>query len=259
MDLGIAGRKAIVCGASRGLGRAVAEALAEAGVELVLNARGANGLEVVADDLRDRFGISVHTLAGDLTSEDGCAKLKAAHPTADILINNAGGPPVGDWRDHSREDWCNAAHRNMIGPIFLTRAYLDGMAERRFGRVINITSIVVKMPKEMLELSVAARLGLTGAVKSIARTVAARNVTINNVLPELFDTERLRQNLTNIGVKHGRDLDEEIMAHLSQTPAARFGRPEELGATCAFLCSAHAGYITGQSILMDGGFYPGVF
>lgn len=259
MDLGIRGRQAIVCGASRGLGRAVAEALAEAGVELVINARGADELEVVAEDLRRRFAITVHPLAGDLTTEEGCDRLKQAHPTTDILINNAGGPPVGDWRDLSREDWGNAASRNMIGPIFLMRAYLNGMAERRFGRVINITSIVVKMPKEMLELSVAARLGLTGAVKSIARTVAASNVTINNVLPELFDTERLRQNLTKIGGKHGRSLDEEIAAHLAQTPARRLGRPEELGAACAFLCSEHAGYITGQSILMDGGFYPGVF
>lgn len=259
MDLGIAGRRAIVCGASRGLGRAVAGALAEAGVELVINARGAEELEITAEDLRRRYGAKVHTLDGDLTTEVGCAKLKEAHPDTDILINNAGGPPAGDWRELSREDWNNAANRNMIGPIFLMRAYLDGMAERRFGRVVNITSIVVKMPKEMLELSVAARLGLTGAVKTIARSVAGSNVTINNVLPELFDTGRLRQNLTTIGKKHGRSLDDEIVAHLEKTPAGRLGRPEELGATCAFLCSQHAGFITGQSILMDGGFYPGLF
>ena len=147
----------------------------------------------------------------------------------------------------------------MIGPIFLMRAYLDGMAERGFGRVVNITSIVVKLPKGMLTLSVAARLGLTGAVKAIAPSVAGRNVTINNVLPELFDTDRLRQNLTTIGAKNGRSLDDEIAHHIEVIPAARLGRPEELGATCAFLCSQHGGFITGQSILLDGGFYPGLF
>jgi 3-oxoacyl-[acyl-carrier protein] reductase len=259
MDLGIDGRLAIVCGASRGLGRAVAESLAEAGTELVLNARGVEGLELVAQELRSRYGIKVSTIAGDLTTSKGCAALKDAYPDTDILINNAGGPPAGDWRDFERDDWGNAVNRNMIGPIFLMRAYLDGMAERGFGRVVNITSIVVKMPKEMLELSIAARLGLTGAVKSISRTVAGRNVTINNVLPELFDTDRLRQNLTKIGAKHGRSVDAEIAAHLQEIPARRLGRPEELGATCAFLCSKHAGFITGQSILLDGGFYPGLF
>ena len=259
MDLGIEGRLAIVCGASRGLGRAVAEALAEARTDLVINARGAEGLELVAQDLRDRYGVRVRTIVGDLTTEEGCAELKKAYPDADILINNAGGPPAGDWRSFEREDWANAANRNMIGPIFLMRAYLDGMAERGFGRVVNITSIVVKMPKDMLELSVAARLGLTGAVKSISRSVAGRNVTINNVLPELFDTDRLRQNLSKIGDKHGRSLEDEIADHLEIIPAKRLGRPEELGATCAFLCSQHAGFITGQSILLDGGFYPGLF
>lgn len=259
MDLGIAGRRAIVCGASRGLGRAVAESLAEAGTELVLNARGLDGIENAADELRSRFGVTVYTLAGDLTTKDGCARLLEKFPETDILINNAGGPPAGDWRSFEREDWHEAADHNMIGPIFLMRAYLDGMAERGFGRVVNITSIVVKLPKGMLTLSVAARLGLTGAVKAIAPSVAGRNVTINNVLPELFDTDRLRQNLTTIGAKNGRSLDDEIAHHIEVIPAARLGRPEELGATCAFLCSQHAGFITGQSILLDGGFYPGLF
>tara|TARA_R110000772_G_scaffold173113_8_gene285078 strand:- start:3148 stop:3927 length:780 start_codon:yes stop_codon:yes gene_type:complete len=259
MDLGISGRKAIVCGASRGLGRAIAESLAEAGTELILNARGLEGIEKAADELRSRYGVKVHTLAGDLTTQDGCNRLVTAFPEADILINNAGGPPAGDWRDFEREDWQGAADRNMIGPIFLMRAYLDGMAERGFGRVVNITSIVVKMPKEILALSVAARLGLTGAVKAIAPSVAGSNVTINNVLPELFNTDRLRQNLTTLGAKNGRSLDEEIAVHLAEIPAARFGLPAELGATCAFLCSQHAGFITGQSILLDGGSYPGIF
>ena len=248
-----------MCGASRGLGRAVAVSLAENGADLVINARGAQELERLAQELRGRFGVEVHTIAGDLTTVDGCAALKGAYPDADILINNAGGPPAGNWRDFEREDWSNAVNRNMIGPIFLMRAYLDGMAERGFGRIVNITSIVVKMPKEMLELSTAARLGLTGAVKAISRSVAGRNVTINNVLPELFDTDRLRQNLTNIAARHGKSLEEEIDAHMEEIPVKRMGRPEELGATCAFLCSKHAGFITGQSILLDGGFYPGLF
>ena len=259
MDLGISGKRAIVCGASRGLGRAVAEALAEAGVELVLNARGAQGIETAAAEIRERHGVKVATFAGDLTTEAASEELVAAFPSTDILINNAGGPPAGDWRAFERKDWQGAVDRNMIGPIFLIRAYLDGMAERGFGRIVNITSVVVKQPKAMLSLSVAARLGLTGAVKAIAPLVASNNVTINNVLPELFDTDRLRQNLTTIGAKNGRSLDAEIEEHLRITPAKRLGRPEELGQTCAFLCSQHAGFITGQSILLDGGFYPGIF
>ncbi len=259
MDFGIKGRKAIVCGASRGLGRAVAEALAEEGADLVLNARGAEDLERAAAEIRERFGVNVKTITGDLTTQEGCAAIKNLCPQTDILINNAGGPPAGDWRGFEREDWANAANSNMIGPIFLMRAYLDGMAERGFGRIVNIASIVVKMPKEILSLSVAARLGLTGAVKAIAPSVAEHNVTINNVLPELFDTDRLRSNLTTLGAKHGRTLEEEIAAHLEIIPASRLGKPQELGATCAFLCSQHAGFITGQSILLDGGFYPGLF
>jgi 3-oxoacyl-[acyl-carrier protein] reductase len=259
MDLGIAGRRAIVCGASRGLGRAIADSLAEAGAELILNARGLEGIEQAAAELRERHGVTVHTLAGDLTTQEGCARLVEAFPRADILINNAGGPPAGDWRSFERQHWHDAADRNMIGPLFLMRAYLDGMAERGFGRVVNITSIVVKLPKGLLALSVAARLGLTGAVKAIAPSVAAHNVTINNVLPELFDTDRLRQNLKVFGEKNGRTLDEEIAEHLTAIPARRLGRPEELGATVAFLCSNHAGFITGQSFVLDGGAYPGLF
>lgn len=259
MDLGIKGRRAIVCGASRGLGRAVAEALAAEGVDLVLNARGVEGIERAAHEIRAQYDVNIVALAGDLTTEEGCNKLAEAVPSVDILINNAGGPPAGDWRSFEREDWRAAADRNMIGPIFLIRNYLDDMAERGFGRIVNITSIVVKQPKAMLSLSVAARLGLTGAVKAIAPAVASQNVTINNVLPELFDTDRLRQNLTTIGKKNGRSLEDEMREHLQVTPAKRLGRPQELGATCAFLCSEHAGFITGQSILLDGGYYPGLF
>ncbi|MEH6757403.1 MAG: SDR family oxidoreductase [Parasphingorhabdus sp.] len=259
MNLGIEGRRAIVCGASRGLGRAVAESLAEAGVNLVLNARGLEGIEQAADEIRKKHGVKVDTLAGDLTTEEGCNRMADAFPSIDILINNAGGPPAGDWRSFEREDWRTAADRNMIGPIFLIRNYLDGMVDQGFGRIVNITSIVVKQPKAVLSLSVAARLGLTGAVKAIAPSVACNNVTINNLLPELFDTDRLRQNLTTIGKKNGRTLEEEMAEHLKNSPAKRLGRPEELGATCAFLCSEHAGFITGQSILLDGGFYPGLF
>jgi len=259
VDLGIRGRRAIVCGASRGLGRAVAESLAEAGANLVLNARGLDGIEQAADEIREKHGVKVDTLASDLTTEEGCNRIAVAFPTTDILINNAGGPPAGDWRSFEREDWRTATDRNMIGPIFLIRNYLDGMVGQNFGRIVNITSIVVKQPKAMLSLSVAARLGLTGAVKAIAPSVAGNNVTINNLLPELFDTDRLRQNLTTIGKQNGRTLEEEIAEHMHIIPAKRLGKPAELGATCAFLCSEHAGFITGQSILLDGGFYPGLF
>ncbi|MCF8534499.1 MAG: SDR family oxidoreductase [Reyranella sp.] len=259
MDLGIAGRTAVVCASSRGLGRACAEALAGAGVNLVVNGRGEGPLEDTAADLRARFGVSVTAVAADATTDEGLAQLVAACPAPDILINNAGGPPPGDWRQFNREDWHAAIDSNLLAATFLIRAYADGMAERGFGRIVNVTSAMVKMPNEVLSLSVAARLGLTGFVRGIAPSFSGKGVTINNLLPEQFETERLRKNLAFIAGKKGVSLEDEIAAQTKSAPAGRFGRPEEFGATCAFLCSTHAGYMTGQNILLDGGRYPGVF
>ncbi|MDB5430415.1 MAG: 3-oxoacyl-ACP reductase [Caulobacter sp.] len=259
MDLGIAGRTAVVCASSRGLGRACAESLAEAGVNLVINGRTEADLEATAADLRARFGVSVTAVTADATTDEGIAALLAACAAPDILINNAGGPPPGDWRQFSREEWHKAIDSNLLAATFLIRAYADGMGERGFGRIVNVTSAMVKMPNEVLSLSVAARLGLTGFVRGIAGGYSAKGVTINNLLPEQFETERLRKNLTFIADKKGVSLEQEIESQTQSAPARRFGRPEEFGATCAFICSAHAGYMTGQNILLDGGRYPGVF
>ncbi len=259
MDLGIAGRTAVVCASSRGLGKACAEALAEAGVNLVVNGRSAGPLAETAAALRERYGVTVTAVAADATTDQGLAELVAACPAPDILVNNAGGPPPGDWRQFSREDWHKAIDSNLLSATFLIRAYADGMAERGFGRIVNITSAMVKMPNEVLSLSVAARLGLTGFVRGIAPSFASKGVTINNLLPEQFETERLRKNLSFIAEKKGVSLEDEVASQTKSGPAGRFGRPEEFGATCAFLCSAHAGYMTGQNILLDGGRFQGVF
>ena len=259
MDLGIAGRTAVVCASSRGLGRACAEALADAGVNLVINGRSDGPLAETAAALRERYGVTVTAVVADATTDEGLAKLVAACPGPDILVNNAGGPPPGDWRQFSREDWHAAIDSNLLAATFLIRAYADGMAERGFGRIVNITSAMVKMPNEVLSLSVAARLGLTGFVRGIAPSFASKGVTINCLLPEQFETERLRKNLSFIAEKKGVSLEKEIDAQTRSGPAGRFGRPEEFGATCAFLCSAHAGYMTGQNILLDGGRFQGVF
>lgn len=259
MDLGISGRTAIVCAASKGLGRACAESLAEAGVNLVLNARSAEPLEATASAIRKSYGVTIKTVAADATTSEGCDMLREACPEPDILINNAGGPPAGDWRKFEREDWHKAVDGNMIGAIFLMKTFLDGMAQRGFGRVVNITSGMVKAPLDILSLSVAARLGLTGFVRGIVPQYAPSGVTINNLLPELFETDRLRSNLSVLAERDGVALDKKIETHLSKVPAGRLGRPEEFGATCAFICSTHAAYMTGQNILLDGGSYPGVF
>lgn len=259
MDLGLKGRTAIICASSRGLGYACAEALAAEGASIVLNGRSVEPLEAAADALRAKYGVNVITVAGDATTDEGLAALVAACPAPDILVNNAGGPPPGDWRSFDREAWQKAIDGNMLGAIFLIRAYVDGMADRGFGRIINITSAMVKMPMDILSLSVAARLGLTGFVRGVAPTVAAKNVTINNLLPEQFETDRLRKNLGFLAQKKGTSLDEEIASQHASAPAGRFGRPEEFGKVCAFLCSEHTGYLTGQNILLDGGRYPGVF
>lgn len=259
MDLGIRGRTALVCGASKGLGRACAEALAAEGVELVITGRDAASLEAAAAQIAAAHGVRVTPAAGDITSDSGQAAALAACPSPDILINNAAGPPLGDWRGFTREQWLSAADSNMVAAILLTRAVIDGMAERGFGRIVNITSAMVKAPIPPLALSVAARLGLTGFVKAIAAPYARSNVTINNLLPEMFETDRLTANLTKIAGAAGRTLEAERESRRAGVPAARFGRPEEFGAVCAFYCSAHTGYITGQNILLDGGQYPATF
>ena len=259
MDLGIRGRKAIVCGASKGLGRACAEALAAEGVDLVLIARGAEALEAAAVAIRAAHGVEVVTVVGDITTEAGIEAVLRACPAPDILVNNAGGPPVGNWRSFTREQWLAAAEGNMVTAIMLIRAVADGMAERGFGRIVNITSAMVKMPNPALALSVAARLGLTGFVKSVVGGYSKSNVTINNLLPEQFDTDRLRSIIAKMNAGSGRSLDEEMAVQAKSGPAGRFGRVEEFGAVCAFYCSAQAGFLTGGNILLDGGRYPGVF
>ena len=250
MDLGISGRTAIVCGASAGLGRGVAMALAREGVALTIAARGADRLEATASEIATETGVSVTPVACDVTTEEGRASLLAACPSPDILINNAGGPPAGDFRAFSRDDWIGAIDANMLAAIFLIRATLDGMIERKFGRVVNITSGAVKSPIAALALSNAARAGLTGFIGGLSRQVAAHNVTLNNVLPGLFDTDRLR---------HLQGGDEAVRERQKrQIPAGRFGDPAEFGDLCAFLCGARAGYITGQNWLIDGGQFPGL-
>jgi len=259
MDLGISGRTAIVCGASKGLGRACAEALAAEGVHVVITGRNAQALEQAAREIAARHRVNATAAVGDITTEAGQAKALETCPTPDILINNAAGPPLGDWRTFSREQWLAAADSNMVAAILLTRAVIDGMAARGFGRVLNITSALVKAPIPALSLSVAARLGLTGFVKSIAASYIKSNVTINNLLPEQFETDRLRSNLSKLAEKGGRTLDDEIAARKAASPAGRFGSVDEFGAVCAFYCSRHAGYLTGQNVLLDGGMYPGTF
>lgn len=259
MDLGIRGRRAIVCGASAGLGRGVAQALAEDGVNLVMAARGKERLDRAADDIRAATGATITAVVADSTTKEGREALTAACPDPDILINNAGGPPPGNFRDWSREDWIKAVDANMLSAIFLIKATVDGMIARRFGRILNITSGMVKMPGAVLGLSNGARTGLTGFVGGLAREVAPHGVTVNNLLPGSFDTDRLKSLQANMVRQSGRDLETVRAAAAKQIPAGRFGEAEEFGAMAAFLCSNRAGFITGQNILMDGGAYPGLF
>ena len=257
MDLGIRGKTALVCAASRGLGKGCAMALAREGVRLVITARGREALEQTAREIRSATGAEVLAAAGDIATAEGRAAALAACPEPDILVTNAGGPPPGDFRDWRREDWIRALEANLLAPIELIRATLDGMIRRRFGRILNITSGAVKMPIPELGLSNAARSGLTGFVAGLARQVAQHNVTINNLLPGRFWTERLRTTVEFNARRQGKTA-EEIRAALEQAiPARRFGTIEEFGAACAFLASAHAGYVTGQNLLLDGGAYPG--
>jgi 3-oxoacyl-[acyl-carrier protein] reductase len=257
MDFGLRGRKALVCAASKGLGKGCAEQLAGEGVALTLVARGQGPLEETARDIREAYGVSVTTVAADITTPEGRAAALAACPSPDILINNAGGPPPGDFRDWDRDIWIRALDANMLTPIELIKATVDGMIERRFGRIVNITSGAVKAPIETLGLSNGARAGLTGFVAGLARKTVEFNVTINNLLPGPFDTERLRSNIRAVAEKSGKSFEEAYDARRLANPAKRFGTAEEFGAACAYLCSAQAGFVTGQNFLMDGGSYPG--
>lgn len=258
MDLGIKGRTAIVCAASKGLGKGAALALAKEGVNVVISARGAEALEATAAEIRAAApGVKVVAVAGDVTTEAGRKALLAACPNPDILITNAGGPPPGDFKDFSLDHWRTAVEGNMITPIALIHATVYGMMDRGFGRIINITSASIKNPITTLELSNGARLGLTGAVAVLARKAVAKNVTINGILPGPFDTDRLRNTTKTMADKSGRALAEVDAERRAAVPAKRYGNTEEFGAIVAFLCSAHAGYITGQNILPDGGGYPG--
>jgi len=257
MDFGLHGKSALVCAASKGLGKGCAAALAREGVAVTIVARRPGPLEQTAQEIRDATGATVTPVAADITTPEGRAAALAACPAPDILVNNAGGPPPGDFRDWTRDDWIAAIDANMLTPIELIKATVDGMVERRFGRVVNITSSAVKAPIDILGLSNGARAGLTGFVAGIARKTVRHNVTINNLLPGPFATDRLRDTMRGIAEASGRPFEEVWNERMAGNPAGRFGDPEEFGAACAFLCSAQAGYITGQNLLLDGGAYPG--
>ena len=264
MDLGLQGKWALVCGASKGLGLGCAQALVQEGVNVLLVARGTQQLEASAIELRAAYaqstGASVLFCAQDITTEAGRAAVFAMRSQFDIVVTNAGGPPTGDFRDWDRATWIKAVDANMLTPIALIQATVDGMAERGFGRIINITSSAVKAPIDVLGLSNGARSGLTGFVAGVARSgLAGQGVTINNLLPGAFDTDRLQANLQNAADKSGTSLAAIQDKRRQAIPAKRFGTPQEFGAICAFLCSVQASYITGQNVLADGGAFPGTF
>jgi 3-oxoacyl-[acyl-carrier protein] reductase len=259
MNLGIAGRKAIVCASSRGLGKACAQALAEAGCEVVINGRDAKKLEAAAAELSAVAGVKVIPVAADVATPQGQAALLAACPEPDILVNNNGGPPPRDFRALTRAQMIDGVIANMVVAIELVQKVIGPMSEKKFGRIVNITSGSVKMPLAGLDLSSGARAGLTAFLAGVARTVADKNVTINNILPGAFDTDRLQGILKKTAEQQGTSVDEAAAARAATIPARRFGRPEEFGAACAFLCSAQAGYITGQNLLIDGGTFNGAF
>lgn len=259
MDLGISGKKALVCASSKGLGLGCAQSLAAEGVNLVMNARGAELLEKEGAAIRAKHGVQVECFAGDITQESTRDQLFKAHPHLDILINNAGGPPPGDFRQFEREHWIAALNGNMLTPIELIKFYLPGMQAQKFGRIVNITSSAVKAPIDFLALSNGARSGLTGFVAGLSRATIADGVTINNLLPGLFDTERAVANFTNAAKKFNITMDEARARRESEIPAKRLGNSWEFGQACAFLCSMQAAYMTGQNVLLDGGSYPGTF
>ncbi len=259
MDLGLQGKWALVCAASKGLGKGCAQALVAEGVNVVITARGDDALQATAAELRALNGGDVRAVAGDITTPEGRAAALAAAPQVDILINNAGGPPTGDFREWDRDAWIKALDANMLTPIELMKAVVDPMMSRGFGRILNITSGAVKAPIDTLGLSNGARSGLTGFSAGLARKTVARGVTINGLLPGPFETDRLRKTMEGAAKASGQSVDAVMEQRRKLNPAGRYGRPEEFGALCAFLCSVHAGYITGQNILIDGGVYPGTF
>jgi 3-oxoacyl-[acyl-carrier protein] reductase len=257
--LGIKGRSALVCAASKGLGKGCALALAREGVDVTLLARGAEALNATAEEIRRATGVKVTPVVADVTTAEGRAAALAACPAPDILVNNAGGPPAGDFRQFTRDDWIKAVDANMITPIELIKATVDGMIARKFGRIVNITSSAVKAPIDILALSNGARSGLTGFVAGLARKTVAHNVTINNILPGMFDTETLIKRSKAMAQASGKRPEDVRAERMKTVPAGRFGNPDEFGALCAFVCSVHASYITGQNLLIDGGVYPGTF
>ncbi len=258
MNYEIAGKKALVCASSRGLGKGCAIALAKEGVEVTLNGRDAATLERTANEIRATTGVPVVAVAADITTPEGQQRVLQACPSPDILVNNAGGPPPGNFRDWDRDTWIDALDANMLTPIALIRATIDGMIERRFGRIINITSSGVKAPIGVLGLSNGARAGLTGFISGLAREVARHNVTITNLLPGAFDTDRRNAIIANTAKISGRSVEQVRDQQAQATPVGRFGTIEEFGAACSFLCSAQAGFITAQNLLLDGGEYNGV-
>ena len=259
MDLGIRGRTAIVCASSQGLGKGCARALAEAGVALVINGRNRALLEQTADEIRQGTGVEVTPVIADVSTPEGQAALLTACPTPDILVNNNGGPPFRDFRELDRQAMLTGVTMNMVSPIELIQKVIGPMAARGFGRIVNITSISVKMPVAGLDLSSGARAGLTAFVAGVARKFADKNVTINNLLPGSFDTQRLRAAFLAASRQTGKPEATFASAAMADIPARRFGTPEEFGYTCAFMCSVHAAYLTGQNILLDGGAYPAAF
>jgi len=259
MDLGIRGRWALVCGASKGLGLGCAQALAEAGVHIVLNARSAEPLAQAAAAIREASGVTVIEVAADVTTPAGRAQVLAAHHDLDILVTNAGGPPPGDFRGFDRDDWIRALDANMLTPIELIRSTIDSMTGRGWGRIVNITSSSVKSPIGALGLSNGARSGLTGFVAGLARQVARQGVTINNLLPGAFDTDRLRSNIESAARQGNTTFEAARAQRIAGIPAGRLGHADEFGKLCAFVCSDHASYMTGQNLLLDGGTFPGTF
>ncbi len=259
MNLGIAGRKAIVCAASKGLGRACAMSLANEGVELTINARNAEKLNATAEEIRSATGSSVTAIACDITSDEGRAKTLEACPNPDILVNNAGGPPPGDFRDWEREDWLKGLNANMLTPIFMIKATVDRMINQKFGRIVNITSGAVKSPIPVLGLSNGARAGLTGFIAGIARETVRSNVTINNLLPGSFETDRIMEVMRVEAENEGISVEKVRERRAQQNPAGRIGVPDEFGEACAFLCGVKAGFITGQNFMIDGGAFRSTF
>jgi 3-oxoacyl-[acyl-carrier protein] reductase len=259
MDLGISGRKAIVCASSRGLGKACARVLAEAGCEVVLNGRNAKTLEATAAELANLTGTKITPVAADVATLEGQKALLGACPQPDILVNNNAGPPMRNFRELTRQQMIDGVIANMIVAIELIQKVIGPMSQRRFGRIVNITSASVKMPLAGLDLSSGARAGLTAFLAGVARTVADKNVTINNMLPGAFDTDRLRSTLSKTAEQKGESVTQIAADRINTIPAKRFGDPAEFGAACAFLCSAQAGYITGQNLLIDGGTFNAAF